>query len=198
MANISAPIGFSHIGYMGGSVPTFGNFVRKIAFNNATKIYKGDPVKRLATGYIAQWTAAAGAAALDGIFIGCKYVSVSQGRTVFLPYWPGSDAAADVEAYIIPAFGSGGATFLVQSSAAAITFANIGENIDVAVGTGNNTTGISGAMVDPATLGTTATLPFRIVSLFSDVTAPGVNGSDNTSSFNQVIVAFNNNALAGT
>lgn len=198
MANISAPIGFSQSGYIGGGVPTFGMFVRRIAFGNATKIYRNDPVKTLSTGYISQWTAAAGAVALAGIFWGCKYVSVSQGRTVWSPYWPGADAASDVEAYIIPAFTAGGATFQVQSSGAALTFANIGENIDVAIGTGNNLNGISGAMVDPATLGTTATLPFRIVGLLSDVGAPGANGTDNTTAFNQVLVSFNNNALAGT
>lgn len=197
MANVSAPVGFSQSGYLGGSVPTFGMMTRKIALGNTTKIYRNDPVKRLASGYIAQWTAAAGAAALDGIFWGCKYISISQNRTVWSQFWPGADALSDVEALIIPAFNAGAATFQVQSSGAPITFANIGENIDVAIGTGS-VIGISGAMVDPATLGTTATLPFRIIGLLSDIGAPGANGTDNTTNFNQVIVAFNNNALAGT
>ena len=96
-----------------------------------------------------------------------------------------------MEAYIID---DPNAKFVVQSSdsggTAAITFAKIGEYIDIAVGTGNTATGISGMTVNVATLATTVTLPFRIVGL---VTAPpGADGTDTATEYNQVIVAFNN------
>ncbi len=128
---------------------------------------------------------------MEGIFYGCKYLSTSQKRTVWSNYWPGSDATGDVTAYICD---DPNAQFIVQSSdasgTAAIGFANIGEYINIAVGTGNTANGLSGMTVDQDTLATTVTLPFRIVGLVED--PPGVNGTDITTEYNQVIVAFNN------
>jgi hypothetical protein len=50
--------------------------------------------------------------------------------------------------------------------------------------------GISGMTVNVATLNTTVTLPFRIVGLVEN--PPGSNGTDITTEYNRVIVAFNN------
>ena len=188
MANTNAPFGFRQ--YSGtGSAPTYEQNVRYIASNNTTAIYFGDAVIPLTTGYIGQATAST--VRMEGIFAGCKYVSTSQKRTVWSNYWPGSDANGDVEAYIID---DPNAKFLVQSSdsggTAAITFANIGEYINLAVGTGNTATGISGMTVNVATLATTPTLPFRIVGLVT--TPPGADGTDTATEYNEVIVAFNN------
>lgn len=188
MANTNAPFGFRQ--YAGtGSAPTYEQNVRYIASNNTTPIFFGDAVIPLTTGYIAQATAST--VRVEGIFAGCKYVSTSQKRTVWSNYWPGADATGDVEAYIID---DPNAKFLVQSSdtsgTSPITFANVGEYINIAVGTGNTATGISGMTVDQDTLGTTVTLPFRIVGLVT--TPPGAEGTDASAEFNQVIVAFNN------
>ena len=99
MANILAPFGFRAVGVRGsGSGPSFEIETRKIAQGNSTPIYRGDPVVALATGYIAR--AAAGTTQIEGIFKGCKYQSLSQGRVIWSPYWPGSDAAGDVDAQI--------------------------------------------------------------------------------------------------
>ena len=189
MANVNAPFGFRP--YRGtGSAPTFALSTRRIASNNTTAIFKGDAVIPLTTGYIAQATAST--VRVEGIFWGCKYTSISQKRTVWSDYWPGADAVTDsIEAYIID---DPNMQFIVQSSdstgTAAITFANIGEYINIAVGTGNTATGLSGMTVDQDTLGTTVTLPFRIVGLVEN--PPGAEGTDIAAEFNQVIVAFNN------
>ena len=188
MANTNAPFGFRQIKGT-GSAPTYEQSVRKIASNNTTAIYYGDAVIPLTTGYIAQATAST--VRMEGIFVGCKYTSVSQKRTVWSNYWPGSDATGDVEAYIID---DPNAQFIVQSSDSGgtdpVAFANIGEYINIAVGSGNTATGISGMTVNVDTLATTATLPFRIVGLVEN--PPGANGTDISSEYNQVIVAFNN------
>jgi hypothetical protein len=188
MANTNAPFGFRQIKGT-GSVPTYEQSVRKIASNNTTAIFSGDAVIPLTTGYIAQATAST--VRVEGIFVGCKYLSVSQKRTVWSNYWPGSDASGDVEAYIID---DPNAQFEVQSSdsggSSPVAFANIGEYINIAVGTGNTATGQSGMSVNVATLNTTVTLPFRIVGLVQD--PPGANGTDIASEYNRVIVAFNN------
>ena len=191
MANTNAPFGFRQVRGT-GSAPTFEQSVRKIKYDNTTAIYFGDAVIPLTTGYIGQATAST--VRMEGIFAGCKYLSTSQKRTVWSNYWPGADVAStapDIEAYIID---DPNAQFVVQSSdvggTAAITFANIGEYINIAVGTGNAANGISGMTIDQDTLATTATLPFRIVGLVED--PPGANGTDITSESNHVIVAFNN------
>lgn len=185
MANTSAPFGFRQ--FRGtGSVPTYEQVTMAIASTNATAIYSGDavvPVTGSATGYIKQATAST--VALAGIFYGCKYTSTSQKRTVWSNYWPGSDATGDVEAYIV---NDPNAQFLVQAGGTNVGFSKIGQNIQLNVGTGSTATGLSGMYVE--TPATTATLPFRVVGVVAD--PPGANGTDITSSYNLVIVAFNN------
>lgn len=182
MANIDAPFGFRQ--YRGlGSAPTYEQSVRLIKSDNTTATYFGDPVSNLNTGYISR--AAAGTSQIAGIFAGCKYLSTSQKRTVWSNYWPGADASADVEAYIID---DPNAQFVVQAGGTAIGLADMGLYIQFNLGTGNANTGISGAYVESPAV--TATLPFRIIGFITQ--PPGANGTDITSAYNQIIVGFNN------
>lgn len=185
MANTFAPFGFSQ--WSGtGSAPTYEQVVMYIAPNNGTAIFKGDavvPVTGSATGYIKQATAST--VALAGIFVGCKYLSTSQKRTVWSNYWPGSDATGDVEAYVI---NDPNAQFLVQAGGTNVGFSKIGQNIQLNVGTGNTANGISGMYVESPN--TTSTLPFRVVNVVSS--PPGANGTDITAAYNYVVVQFNN------
>lgn len=189
MANTNAPFGFRQIKST-GSAPTYEQVVMYIASNNGTAVFSGDavvPVTGTATGYIKQATAST--VAVSGIFVGCKYLSTSQKRTVWSNYWPGSDASSDVEAYVV---NDPNAQFLVQAGGTNVGFSKVGQNIQLNVGTGNTSTGLSGMYVEsPAT---TATLPFRVVSV------PGAAGSnttgvptvpDPTLAYNWVIVQFN-------
>lgn len=186
MANTFAPFGFSQ--YRGtGSAPTYEQVPAFIASTNSTAIYRGDavvPVTGSANGYITQATA--GTVPLAGIFQGCKYVSVSQKRTVWGNYWPGSDANGDVEAYII---NDPNAQFLVQAASnLTVSQTQVGQNAQLGVGTGNANTGVSGMYL--ASVGTTATFPFRITGIVSSTL--GQPNTDSTSAANLVIVAFNN------
>lgn len=184
MANLLAPFGFRVVGTRGGGAgPSFEIEARKIAAGNSTPIYRGDPVVALSTGYIARATA--GTTQIEGVFKGCKYNSASQGgKLIYSPFWPGSDALADVEAYIE---GGQNAIFRCQASGS-IAFADINANANFALGTPNPTLGLSGAMLDVATIGTTATLPFRILGLISD--PPGENGTE-ASAYQHVLVRAN-------
>lgn len=177
-----------------GAAPTYPLRPRLIAYNNATKIYHGDPVKSLNTGYIAQWTAATAVSQLAGIFWGCQYYSLSNKTTIYPNYWPGADVGTDAEvtAQLVPVATAVPPLFVVQTgnsatTAVAVTLADIGQNADVALGTGSTVSGQSGAYLDINTFGTTATLPFRIVALYD---GPG-NGSDAASANNWVIVQAN-------
>lgn len=197
MANTLAPFGFRLSGNSEGVSPTFGLRKAKILYSDSTKIYKGDPVKMGSGGYIAQWTASTAVSQLWGIFQSCKYLSVSTGKITNSAYWPGADAVAgSVEALLIPCALSPAPVFVVQSSGTAITQADVGANADVAIGTGSTLGGcLSGATLDQGTLGTAATLPFRIVGLFEG--AKGSNGMDHASSYNWVYVAANVNGTTG-
>lgn len=187
MSNVNAPFGFRFLRHLQGVAPNVAMSLRRIAYGNGTAIFNGDPVTSLSTGYIAQ--SAAGTTQIAGIFIGCKYVSVSQKRTVWSNYWPGSDANADVEAYILD---DPNAVFVAQSNGTAIALADVGDNINFAIGAGSTATGISAATLDQSTIATTSTLPFKIVGYAggSEFAAVGP-GSDPTTAYNWAYVTFN-------
>lgn len=196
MANVQAYNGFQP--YFGGSggAPTFQLTERLIASGNTTPIYKGDPVMPVistATGYITQGSP--GTTRLDGIFWGCEYLSTSQKRTVWSPYWPGSDATGDVKAYVIddPNF-----QFIVQCSTSAfqatgtlsaLTSFPVGQYAQFTTGSGSTATGLSGAYL--SSLATTVTFPFIIRAMYIGPS----NGGDPLSLYNKVIVGFNNEWL---
>jgi len=185
MANTFTPFGFSQRSGT-GSAPTYEQTSALIASTNSTPIFFGDAVVPVSptSGYIQQATA--GTAPLAGIFVGCKYTSISQKRTVWSNYWPGSDANGDVTAYVV---NDPNAQFLAATNTgSAVGLSSVGKNVQLAVGTGNTSTGISGMYI--STVGTTATYPFRIVSLYTDPVAP--NGADITTQYNWVVLAFNN------
>ena len=207
MANVAAPFGFKRWGGNSGpvnmsfssgqSIPgstTVGGY--RIASGYATTIYFGDVVRMNSsgpTGYVEQWANGDGSTATRipvGIFLGCQYYSTSQKKTIFNNYWPGSDATGDVIAQIAD---DPNALWECQAGVSATPFNDvyIGSTADIVSGSGANgstTTGISGMSL--ATPTTTNTLPFKV---FGFVTSPiGANGTDITTAYNNVIVAFNN------
>ena len=182
MANTNAPFSFRQ--YSGsGSAPTYEQVTRKIAAGNTTPIYFGDACIPLASGYIDQATAST--VRIEGIFQGCKYTSTSQKSPVWSRYWPGADATGDVTAYLIS---DPNARFVVQAGATPVNFNEIGEYVQLNVGTGNAATGNSGMYIESPN--TTVTLPFIVVGVVED--PPGTNGTDISSAYNWVIVGFNN------
>lgn len=190
MANTNAPFGFRQ--YSGtGSAPTYEQVPMLIASDYTTALYYGDPVVPLNTGYIAKGDpSGAPTVQIAGIFVGCTYLSVSQKRTVWSNYWPGSDNNGVVTAYVV---NDPNAKFLVQvggSSSTGAVQGDVNANVQFAYGTGNANSGISGAYIDiSVSPTTTATLPFRIVDL---VTQPPGSAGTASGAYNYVVVAFNN------
>jgi hypothetical protein len=188
MANTFAPFGFRQYSGNGGA-PTYAQVAVKIKSDYTTPIFNGDAVLQDANGYITQ-AGDAPTTQLAGVFAGCKYLSVSQKRTVWSNYWPGSDNNGDVEAYII---NDPNALFIAQASSSLnVTQAAVGASISLAGGAaspgGNTATGQSGMYLN--TIGTSSTAPFRVVSLVTD--PPGANGTDIASNADYVVVAFLN------
>jgi len=186
MANTNAPFGFRQ--YSGtGSAPTYEQVAVQIEYNT-TNIFFGDPVEPTATGYVTQGDGTTAAAGIAGIFVGCKYLSVSQKRTVWSNYYPGGTdpATGTIEGYII---NDPNAKFVAQTSSAGAAQTNINNTVGFTIGSGNTNTGISAALVNMSTAGTDNTQPFRILSLVT--TPPGANGTE-AGGYNLVVVGFNN------
>ena len=204
MANVFAPFGFAESHRL-GAAPNYqlGAAKRWISAANTNAIYFGDPVIQLSTGYVAQ---AAPAGQVSGIFAGCEYVSKAAKKIIWSPWWPGVSGDAvtggqgfDVVAKVIddPAV-----VFRVQANGQ-LTLGMIGMNATFTFGLAataapgtnpapNQMSGIGNVALDvtqtvPAV---TATLPFRIMDFIRD--PPGVNGTDFTTPYGWVFVAFNN------
>lgn len=185
MANTYAPFGFRQ--YSGnGSAPTYEQVEMQIASNYTTPIFFGDAVLQDANGTITR-AGDGPTTQLAGVFVGCKYLSVAQKRTVWSNYWPGSDNNGVVYAYVV---NDPNARFVAQAGAALnVTQAAVGASISLAGGSGGNTAnGISGMYLD--TVGTASDAPFRVISLVTE--PPGSNGTDITAVANYVVVGFLN------
>lgn len=188
MANTFAPFGFSQLSGT-GSAPTYEQVVGFCAYNTAA-MYFGDPIFQNSNGTVYPTTPGTGI--LAGVFVGCKYLSVSQKRTVWSNFWGAADVASTntVEVYYV---NDPNAKFLAQvggSSSTGLAVTDIGANVQFAYGTPNTMSGISGAYIDiTVTPTTTNTLPFKVVGL--DTAPPGANGTE-AGAYNYAIVAFNN------
>lgn len=199
MANTNAPFGLRVL-HPVGSPPTHELVEAKIAYDNSTAIFTGDPVKYLDTGYVAQWSAATAVSQLAGIFMGCRYLSTSQGRIISNNYWPGSDVASDqvVTALILPLNLSAAQELVIQADSTGAAFADKHLNCDIVVGTGNTRNGRSGAYLDISTKAVTATLPFRIVDLWGAGGRGNIGPGSEAGAYNWVIVRANTSGAGST
>lgn len=193
MANVNAPFGFRQVQGL-GSAPTYEHTEMLVNYN-AAAIYEGDPVVPLADGSIAvaTQTLAVTAPGLAGVFKGCKYLSVSQKRTVWSNYWPGSDVASgnSVTAQVI---NDPHAHFIAQSDATGLGLADVNALIGINMGTPNPANGFSGAFLDSTTLGT-ALNPFIVIRIHQNPPySPGafVPSDATTKPYDWAIVRFNN------
>jgi hypothetical protein len=189
MANTSAPFGFDQRSGT-GSAPTYEQIAALVQYN-AAAIFFGDPVAWAspANGTIIKApSSSAGPDQIVGIFVGCKYLSVSQKRTVWSNYWPGSDVASGnyVEGYIV---NDPNAKFVAQTDATGLSISAIGQTVGFTAGAGNTANGISTAFIDSTTLGV-ANEPFKVVDLI--VAPPGSQGTlQNGQPYNYAVVQFN-------
>jgi hypothetical protein len=190
VANTNAPFGFRQVQGL-GAAPTYEQ-VEVVVQYNAAAIYFGDPVAALADGTVAVAPTTTGTPPppLAGIFQGCKYLSVSQKRTVWSNYWPGSDVASGnlVTAYII---NDPHAKFIAQTDGTGAALIDVNSTVGFNIGTGNPANGISGAYLIPATAPSIAGNPFTIFGIVQ--APPGANGTlANGQPYDWAIVGFNN------
>jgi len=208
MANVNAPFGLRWLGLNNSpSTPSDPIINGTIVAGSTQAAYNGDVMIRTATtGNVVATTGALGAVLagnIVGVFQGCSYLSNASGRREFSKTWPGGALVANgtIAAQMTPLEGVTPGLFVIQSSGASpFTLANIGENCDIAYAVGTVlSTGYSksGVTLNFATLAATATLPFRVRGLWSQIAGRGQPGTDDTTPFNWVIVSYNGFAQAG-
>ena len=176
MANINGSFGLRPLNKMGGaanSTATSNYSLYEIANGNTNKLYHGQPVIPLSTGYIdAAGAAAGGTVGLVGVFQGCEYVSSTTGKPTWSNYWPGSGADSNhaikayvnddpMQLYVIAT----DASWTSKATARAAVFANA--NFSTAI-TGTDATGLSLARLASSTIATTAALQMRIMGWAED------------------------------
>lgn len=193
MSNPSTPYGFRFVGLIDGTNPTFGIYRRGlIQASAATKMFYGDVVAPLSSGYFAPQSVTGGGAAVGGVAGNLfDWDSLAARMHVWQNWWTG--VASDVpsgENVSVGVISNPQAVFQVRSSGAsgaAVAQSAVGENANFTVGSGGNTlNGLSSYALDDSTIGTGSSLPFKIYGI---VPAPE---SDPTSIYNEVFVIFNN------
>ena len=189
MANTQSQFGFKHVGFISGAAPDYQlNSNYAIQSSYATAIFPGTPmVKSAASPYIIPATGTGNLTTLLGVFQGVSYTPSGGGPPAFTPWWPTNGGASDGKAQLVDA---PGALFLVSSLLTAVPSSSIGQNIGFSTGAGGTTYGAGFAtyVVDQGTLTTGPTAPFQVYSLYNGIG----NGSDTTSSYNWILVTFNN------
>lgn len=206
MANTNAPYGFRNFGHRDGAVPTMG--LERLFINSSdTNLYfTGDLVSlsSAAGGNLGPYAGSSVTTPPVGVFAGCEFFSPTVGRQVWSSFFPGNlgTSSSPCNAYIIT---DPDMQFVAQVSSGFLNQTAVGANIGCAAATsslGSQTTGISVMTAASTSVASTSTLPFRIVDLYSNFAPPaasGINGLDNTTNFNTIVVAPNNWARhAGT
>ena len=145
----------------------------EIASDNSDKIYHGQVVIPLASGYIDHTANAAGGSVSHlGVFQGCEYVSSVTGKTTFSNYWPGSGADSNhpVKAFIVDdpnqlyAIATD-ASWTSKANARASVFLNASLSTGI---TGTDATGLSLGRLAISTLATTNSLTLRVLGWMED------------------------------
>tara|TARA_R100001594_G_scaffold78199_2_gene112744 strand:+ start:5659 stop:6303 length:645 start_codon:yes stop_codon:yes gene_type:complete len=176
MANLNGSFGLRPIAKMGqGSNSTgLSNYTQyEIANGNTDKIYHGQPVIPLATGYIDHTAnAAGGTVGLLGAFMGCEYVASATGKPTWSNYWPGSGADSNhpIKAYVaddpMQLFViATDASWTSKATARAAVFANA--NFSTCI-TGTDATGLSLGRLAISTIATTNSLNLRVMGWLED------------------------------
>jgi len=212
-------MGFQTFQRLDGGSPTAGMTPVWIASTDTGLIFRGDPVMTSSGGgtnnsgayitslnTVSSITASTAAWLCRGVFQGCYQYQPAAGRIVWSNFYNGTvtGSTGDIKAYIVD---DPQELFLVQGSTkATILSSYVGLNIGMTVATsslGNTTTGYSNVTIESCSATATA-LQFRIVGFYSDWalptgvtgpagagTTPWINGTDNTSVANMLVVRLN-------
>jgi hypothetical protein len=182
MANLNNPFGMRPLGNLSatGAQKQFSYLIKE---DYDTSIFQGDLV-RIVGGYVERLSADNQAETAVGVFNGCFFNDPVTGKPTFSNKFITNAAfTVDIQAEVID---DPSQLFLIQANSQVIVQADIGENVNVAYGTGNTTTGQS-AMTTTGAPGTTQGNTLKIVGLFSE---PG----NELGAFAKLVVKINNHS----
>lgn len=157
--------------------------VQCIHISEAKKLYKGDLVTHNGASdssgryaQVKQYTAADGA--FFGVVVGIIETKPSGNDAANLKLFQQYGSASTVQHVLV--CDDPDQEYIMQEDSVGgnLAAADVGLNVDVAVGTGNDPLGLSGMQIDSSSKNTTATLPLRLVRLHDDPdnNAIGTNG----------------------
>ena len=176
MANPFSPFGFRSFGHRDGSAPTMGLSKYTLNSSYATAIYTGDLIAYSSA--VPGTVELASASAVEppcAVFAGCEYLDTNVGRVIWNKQFPGSvGSSSPVTVYGI---GDPEMTYIAQASTGTIVGTSmIGFNISWTIGSGNTTTGFSGAYLNSSVVNSTG-VPWRVVDSYSNFAPPGASGA---------------------
>lgn len=154
MANANGPRGLKAVRKLGGGSISLTEY--SIA-TTTDAIYSGDKVKLTGTGNGIDQADATDELNI-GVFAGCRYVE-ADGTVKFSGYWPGSVGAKNAVALVYD-----DPTIIFEVQGDTVNEADIGLLADITPGTGNASTGMSGAYII-ASAGATSGKNFQILRL---------------------------------
>lgn len=192
MPNTFAPFGFRSFGHQDGSSPTMGMSKYTMNSSYATNVFTGDMVclSSAVPGTVELFPDNGLNATIKplGIFQGCEYYNSNVQRQVWSPYFPASaGSSSPVTAYVIS---DPEMTYIAQASSGTVVGTSlIGWNINFDVGSGNTTTGQSGAFLTSSAVGTAASsFAWRVVDSYSNYGPPGANGTSTSEGGGYLVV----------
>lgn len=199
MANTNAPFGLNPLGVQNGATPSFNLVKGLFASNNTQVCARGDGVYQDTNGYLSAIVGAQAQNVWKGIFWGCEYLSAALGKRIVTTYWPGGDnSSQEVEVLYVPMEGYPPLQIVAQAASTSFTRAMIGGNMEIAYTAPTAYTGRGKSNVAiTASAATTATLPFRLINLWSQVAQAGQPGTDDTTDYNWGVFEFNGAGLLG-
>jgi len=153
MANVNSPTGFRPVRHRSGARIVQNPY--SIAAAYSTKIHKGTIVELTGTSMQIQVAAADNADNL-GVFAGCEYTNAA-GKRVYSKYWPADTSATDIVAFVWDDYNIIWEAQYGNTAAQTPAVTDLGNGIKWVVGTGSDTTGLSGSYLDHANKGTTDT-----------------------------------------
>jgi len=190
---VSAPYGLQPINSVDGKPYAGATRQLPIASTYNTPIFYGDIVAVVDGGTIEKSgvtndSTTSAANYTYGVLTGVQYTN-AQGQTVQAQYYPGNAAATNAIAYVVDDPMAAFKVVVVEANSAvsSVNQSVVGINMAIDQGTGNTTTGNSGAgvLVPTNNQGNAATLPVRVVEVVP-ATATGANA------FTEVVVKLNN------
>ena len=166
-----------------------------LASGYGTNLFTGDPVTLSTAGVV---IVAVASQSVLGVFQGVEYQTNTNKYTIRFPYWPASTVTVSgtpISAYVID---DPRVRFTVQEASTAgasgtpLTQADVGNNANIVLSTGNTNSGISRAFMSNQTVATTLLGMVKIVALDPGITL-GVASTAGTAGGQQTIgSAFQN------